>query len=219
MALFGRKKKTESVPIRRGAEMAVPDPHTYPSPTVPHAQDGGFTVTPGTYAVHQNLDTQDAGTAVQPQDLSAQRAIRKPTYWRGQPMPWLEMDETKELYTTRQYQEQGHRAPTFADMPGKPGTSPNPMPTRQQGTQSTYRAESPYDQRWARKLTGRHFSMASNIRAYPIGGQQPFHRLRNTWRMEPPPIDARMTDLPPDTVQSVENQNTVSRRVPFRRLF
>lgn len=40
------------------------------------------------------------------------------------------------------------------------------------------------------------FSMASQKRTYSIGGMTPVMRRRNTYRLEPPPIDVNTTDLP-----------------------
>lgn len=209
------------MPVVRGPSMAVPDPHMHAAPIVPDAESGGFPVSPGTYIVHGNTSGQDAGTAVQPTDLSIQRDARKHTYWRGLPGTVGQlMDDNQIQYATRSGQTQGTRQPLFAPLPGRPGTAPMPPPERSQNTQSTFKETARYDQNWGRELTGRHFSMASNIRAYPIGGQQPMHRMRNTFRLEPPPIDTRMTDLPPGGgVQRVESQNITSKRSPFRSPF
>ena len=49
-----------------------------------------------------------------------------------------------------------------------------------------------------RSLTGEHFSMASMQRTYPVRGMQPARRFRNTWRLEPTPRDAAVTDMPGD---------------------
>lgn len=45
-------------------------------------------------------------------------------------------------------------------------------------------------------LNGFHFSMADIHRSYPIKGMRPAQRLRNTFRLEPPPRDAQSMDIP-----------------------
>jgi len=45
------------------------------------------------------------------------------------------------------------------------------------------------------KSTGIHFSMASNRRAYPVGGMEPIRSFRNTFRLEPTARDAENADL------------------------
>jgi hypothetical protein len=56
----------------------------------------------------------------------------------------------------------------------------------------------------ARRLNGVHFSMADHRREYPILGMRPVQQRRNTYRIEPPPWDADMVDVPENepTVQS-----------------
>lgn len=48
-----------------------------------------------------------------------------------------------------------------------------------------------------RRFNGMHFSMADHRRNYEIGGMQPARSGRNTYRLEPPPWDADVVDLPP----------------------
>lgn len=84
---------------------------------------------------------------------------------------------------------------------GERPRSPDPRwvattPIRPQRTPSTYRTVNPFDWQYARQLNGLHFSMASNLRTYAIGGMQPVIARRNTWRMLPPPHDINQTDLP-----------------------
>lgn len=69
-------------------------------------------------------------------------------------------------------------------------------PIRPQRTPSTYRAVQPFDWQFARQMNGLHFSMASNIRTYPIGGMLPVVPRRNTYRLLPPPRDINQTNLP-----------------------
>lgn len=232
MGLFSRKAAVQA-PVDLGPDMAVPDPHTRVQPINPNPTSGGYPATPNTYAVHPEPPGPDAGTAVQPQNLAYQTALRAPTYWRGfgrdvtaGPNPnWDLMDDFQRQWATRtaqpSAQDTGLSGYNTDYMPAHahPGTSHNPDPERPQTTQSTYRETARYDQNWERRLTGRHFSMASNIRTYPIGGLTPTHRLRNTFRLEPPPVDARWTDLPPETVQTVSSQNITSKRTPFRTLW
>lgn len=52
--------------------------------------------------------------------------------------------------------------------------------------------------RGERQLNGTHFSMADNIRSYPLGGMRPANERnrRNTYRLNPPPWDEQMVDMP-----------------------
>jgi hypothetical protein len=226
MSLF-KKKAKEQIPAVRGPSAMVPDPYTHPQPIVPNETVGGFAVTPGTYALHENPAKQDAGTAVQPQNLAYQTSLRRPTYWpgMGRLQTWDLNDDYQRQRATQIPQTHSQSVAgsgyntDYAPLPARPGTSHNPDPRRPQKSLSTWSETARYDQNWARKLTGRHFSMASNIRAYPIGGQTPIHRARNTFRLEPPPIDAHWTDLPSSMIQDVPSQDVSSKRNPFRRLY
>ena len=82
----------------------------------------------------------------------------------------------------------------FADDPYE---TTEPRPTNRMSP-STYTMTRPFDQRFARRLNGEHFSMADHRREYPIMGQQPPIRRRNTWRAEPAPWDANLVDMPND---------------------
>ena len=53
-----------------------------------------------------------------------------------------------------------------------------------------------YGQDVAERLNGRHFSMASNSRTYPITGVETVRNRRNTYRVEPVPYDVSITDVP-----------------------
>lgn len=58
-----------------------------------------------------------------------------------------------------------------------------------------YVYQRPYDQDVTHELNGVHFSMADNRRSYAVGGMNPVHRGRNTYRVDPPTLDATMVDL------------------------
>lgn len=94
-----------------------------------------------------------------------------------------------------------------------------PMPTRPSGylSPSNYRfilgedgvATLPLGLKEPRHLNGNHFSGASNLRAYPIGGMQPATHFRNTYRIQPPNQgNAGLTDLPPEQGNPVPTQVT-----------
>ncbi len=55
----------------------------------------------------------------------------------------------------------------------------------------------------ARQLNGQHLSMADHRREYPILGIKPNHNRRNTYRLDPPPWDADVVDVPPDVTPDV----------------
>src|SRR6266576_3346794 len=46
-------------------------------------------------------------------------------------------------------------------------------------------------------MNGTHFSMADNVRTYPIGGMQSVVSRRNTYRLAPPPLDINSAVMPP----------------------
>ena len=84
-----------------------------------------------------------------------------------------------------------------------------PNPDRRIPTPHNYSFLRPFQQQGARNLNGNHFSMASNIRAHPIGGMQPAkeRNRRNTYRVEPAPWDENLVDVPSrgsnDVIQAV----------------
>lgn len=71
---------------------------------------------------------------------------------------------------------------------------------------ATYSFTRPMDHRtygdidvWtSRQNNGMHFSMADHRRNYEILGMRPPQSRRNTYRIDPPPWDADIVDLPPD---------------------
>jgi hypothetical protein len=63
-------------------------------------------------------------------------------------------------------------------------------------SQNTYAFTRPYDQRFARRFNGSHFSMADHRREYPVFGMAPSKTWRNTSRVDPPPWDANIVDSP-----------------------
>lgn len=65
--------------------------------------------------------------------------------------------------------------------------------------------------------TGRHFSMASNRRAYPVNGMAPVRSLRNTFRLEPVARDAENADLSGVNAAVSEPNIYVSPTSPQRR--
>lgn len=54
----------------------------------------------------------------------------------------------------------------------------------------------PYDQNYARRLNGKHMSMADFRRNYPVFGMSPAKTWRNTSRVEPLPWDSNIIDSP-----------------------
>lgn len=62
----------------------------------------------------------------------------------------------------------------------------------------------PFDQRFARKFTGIHFSMADHRRTYDVLGMAPAKTRRNTFRLEPAPWDTDLVDMPaPDVAPNI----------------
>lgn len=74
---------------------------------------------------------------------------------------------------------------------------PNTRPTQSQSP-SNYRFYAPMRSGKGDlpHLNGNHFSMATIGKTYPIKGMRPAQRLRNTFRLEPPPRDAQSMDVP-----------------------
>lgn len=71
-----------------------------------------------------------------------------------------------------------------------PGTV---RPTARQSP-NYYAFTRPYDQAYARRLNGSHFSMADHRRNYPVFGMAPAKTWRNTSRIDPAPWDANIVD-------------------------
>jgi hypothetical protein len=63
----------------------------------------------------------------------------------------------------------------------------------------TYFFQRPFGKDVANRLTGDHFSLADNRRAYDILTQTPIPQRRTTYRLEPSPWDANMYDSLPDS--------------------
>lgn len=70
----------------------------------------------------------------------------------------------------------------------------------------TYSFTRPFDTYSERQFNGFHFSMADHRRDFEVGGMQPVRTGRNTYRVEPPPWDQDIVDVPPsrepDTAQA-----------------
>lgn len=115
----------------------------------------------------------------------------------------------------------GHPNPSTRRFAPNPREIPPPEPRPTTGmSPRTYSFTRPFDQfnrgsgiglvGSARRLNGLHFSMADHRRNYPILGMAPPMSRRNTYRLEPPPWDTDIVDLPPETlipsarIQSVE---------------
>lgn len=99
---------------------------------------------------------------------------------------------------------------------------PNSRPTMTQSP-SNYRFTAPMHagRGDTPHLNGWHFSMADIHRSYPIRGMRPSQRLRNTFRLEPPPRDAQSMDVPATlpTVPAQEYVTPVSNSAPGGRTF
>lgn len=96
------------------------------------------------------------------------------------------------LYASTQVDD-GHDIAHYRDDPYQANP---PKPRRIRWIQTAFREINRSVEGTANKMNGTHFSMADNVRTYPIGGMLPVVSRRNTWRMEPPPIDINQTDFP-----------------------
>jgi hypothetical protein len=65
-------------------------------------------------------------------------------------------------------------------------------------------------------FNGLHFSMADHRRDYPILGMQPVTSRRNTYRLDPPPWDQDVVDLPPQVEPDVLQARYQSAEVPYQ---
>lgn len=79
---------------------------------------------------------------------------------------------------------------------------PEPRYTQQMAPRS-YSFTRPFDQHAARQFNGNHFSMADHRRNYEILGMAPVRSMRNTYRIDPPPWDIDIVDMPPDDIAPV----------------
>lgn len=91
-----------------------------------------------------------------------------------------------------------------------------PQPIRRRIIPSTFRQVNVSVQRFGahNQNNGPHVasSMATQRRTFPIGGMTPVIGRRNTYRLEPPPVDLNRTDLPPSGSRfDVADATTVSR--------
>ena len=66
----------------------------------------------------------------------------------------------------------------------------------------------------SRRFTGNHFSMADHRRTYPILGMQPPRSRRNTYRLDPPPWDTGIVDMPPQDSNYIPAASITSFEVP-----
>jgi hypothetical protein len=91
-----------------------------------------------------------------------------------------------------------------------------PQPKRRRLIQSTFRQTADSVQRFGahNQQNGPRVnsSMATQRRTYSIGGMTPVIGRRNTYRLEPPPVDLNRTDLPSSGTRfDVADATTVSR--------
>jgi len=92
----------------------------------------------------------------------------------------------------------------FQPVKGTKRAAPDPRrspPTPERVTDglspSSYTFSRQFDQRFAHRLTGQHFSMADHRRNYPILGMAPTPFRRNTYRIDPAPWDTHIVDYDP----------------------
>jgi hypothetical protein len=74
----------------------------------------------------------------------------------------------------------------------------------QQMSPNNYTYTRPFDQTVAHFFNGAHFSMADHRRNYTIHGMKTTPTRRNTYRLDPPPWDTDIVDLPVGTLNSVD---------------
>lgn len=99
----------------------------------------------------------------------------------------------KVLYASTQVDD-GHDIAHYRDDPYQANP---PKPRRIRWIPTGFRELARSVEGSADHMNGTHFSMADNVRTYPIGGMLPVVARRNTFRLEPPPIDINQTDYPP----------------------
>lgn len=167
--LFATKAKEE--PPRDYSNRAVPDPHT-PEGRAPYVDAWSGYADKKSGSPLKTLGRQ-------PQQIPGEYPTSEGQYDR---------EETLYAVAPPAVQTQKVRAPDPRWI-ATPAKRPQRAPT-------TYRALNPFDWQYARQLNGTHFSMASNIRTYPVGGMLPAVPRRNTFRLMPPPHDISQTNLP-----------------------
>lgn len=167
--IFGSKPPEDAE--RDYSNRAVPDPHT-PEGRAPY------------------IDAW-VGYADKKSGSPLKTIGRQPSQIRGEyPTSEGQFDQEETLYAV---------APPAVQTVKVRAPDPRWIPTgsiRPQRAPTSYRAINPFDWQYARQMNGLHFSMASNLRTYAIGGMQPVTSRRNTFRLIPPPHDVNQTNYP-----------------------
>lgn len=101
----------------------------------------------------------------------------------------------------------------WADNPRR--TPPAESRVTQVMAPSTYLFTRPFDQHSARTLNGTHFSMADHRRNYEILGMAPARSTRNTYRIEPPPWDLDIVDVPATVEPDIVPARITSVELPY----
>lgn len=94
-------------------------------------------------------------------------------------------------------------------------TSPAEARPTQQLNPHTYFFQRPYQQRFARRFAGDHFSLADNRRAYDILTQSAIPHWRTTYRLEPTPWDNNMVDEVPDSSAAMPSARMPAANIPL----
>jgi hypothetical protein len=126
-------------------------------------------------------------------------------WWAGYDADTRRRESVTEQQTVGWTEQKGTR-PRGPDPRWTP--PPEPRPTTAMSPHSYY-FQRPFDQDVARRFTGAHMSMADNRRNYPILLQSPIPNRRNTFRVEPGPMDQDIIDEAPDAASGPQN------RVPY----
>jgi hypothetical protein len=91
---------------------------------------------------------------------------------------------------------------------------PEPRPTTAMSPH-TFLFQRPFDQTIARRLTGKHVSLADNRRQYEILTMAPVTPRRNTYRIEPSPWDTDIVDQTAPVTEGRPDQRLQSPDIPL----
>lgn len=188
------RRKTEPTPVG-------PNPHAVPDPRTQAGMAPYIRADSPTWANEQVVRRGPtlrlgAGTIVAPSQNKSR----------------TDVDRARTMYASQ--------IPTTPLTPLSGRWAPNPLshtrpPARIQWSETEFRETNPFDWQYAHRGDGRHMSMATLIRAYPVGGMQPMMVRRNTYRLEPPPHDIRQTDLPAEGTTFDVDQMSVAGVSPY----
>lgn len=93
---------------------------------------------------------------------------------------------------------------------------PEARPATSRKSPNSYTSTRPFDQTYARRFNGNHFSMADHRRTYPVFGMATSGDWRSTTRVDPAPWGANVVDAP-DTQPFTPGQQLPQYELPMNQ--